>query len=203
MFGDTAISLITEARRSQALDTLLSYNDETVRNVVREIRSLDTDMQVAVTESLEEDPDAEPSRGVMCEMHIYNSSIQHNKRCLLAYLASRIDRLKDNYWASNGALPHVLNDPEIRQKLSPHEVDFLRQYNALIMDYRSDVLDVLDVAAGLTNPPKDLYVEVRVIRECGTIQTELGTVDFKRGQRFMIRRSDIEHLIVQGYLEIV
>ncbi|KAF8323517.1 putative PSF1-part of GINS, replication multi protein complex [Cantharellus anzutake] len=202
MFGDAAMSLIIEARRSQALDTLLNYNDETVRNVVREIRSLDADMQAAITESMEKDPDAEPSKGVMCEMHIYNSSVQHNKRCLLSYLASRIDRLKDSFWASNGALPHLLNDPEIRHKISPHEVDFLRQYNALIMDYRSDVLDVLDVAASLTNPPKDLYVEVRVLRECGTIQTEVGSIDFKRGQRFMVRRSDVEHLIVQGYLEM-
>jgi GINS complex subunit 1 len=43
----------------------------------------------------------------------------------------------------------------------------------------------------------------RVIKDCGTIQTELGPIDFQRGQRFMVRRSDIEQLITQGFLEIV
>jgi GINS complex subunit 1 len=46
-------------------------------------------------------------------------------------------------------------------------------------------------------------VLVHVIRDCGIIQTELGTIDFQKGQRFMVRRADIEHLIVQGYLEEV
>jgi len=41
------------------------------------------------------------------------------------------------------------------------------------------------------------------VRDCGVIETELGTIDFRKGQRFMVRRADIEHLIVQGYLEEV
>ncbi|KAF9511364.1 hypothetical protein BS47DRAFT_1181513 [Hydnum rufescens UP504] len=203
MFGDAATGLINEARHSKALDTLISYNDEMVRNVVREIRTLDADMETAFKENTDDIPDSPPSANVMCEINVYHASAHRNKRCLLAYLSYRIDRLKDSYWASGGALPHVLNDQDLRQKMSPHEVDFLRQYNALIMDYRSDVLDVLDVAGGLLSPPKDLYVQVRVVRDCGTIHTELGTIDFQKGQRFMIRRSDVEHLIVQGYLEPV
>jgi GINS complex subunit 1 len=203
MFGDAAMGLINEARHSKALDTLIGYNDEMVRNVVREIRTLDADMETAFKENTDNIPDSPPSANVMCEINVYHASAHRNKRCLLAYLSYRIDRLKDSYWASGGALPHVLNDQDLRQKMSPYEVDFLRQYNALIMDYRSDVLDVLDVAGGLLSPPKDLYVQVRVVRDCGTIHTELGTIDFQKGQRFMIRRSDVEHLIVQGYLEPV
>ena len=53
------------------------------------------------------------------------------------------------------------------------------------------------------NPPKDLHVAVRVARECGVIQTEVGAIDFKKGHRYHVRRSDVEHLIVQGFLEEV
>lgn len=200
MFGDAATALITDARRSKGMNTLLKYNDEMVRNIVREMRSLETDLDAAVQENIEEE---EPPPSVVTEIRIYHTAAQHDKRCLLAYLADRVDRLKATYWASGGALPFVLNDTNMRQNMSPQEVDFLRAYNTLIMDYRSDVLDVLDVAASLKSPPKDLNVEVHVIRDCGTIHTEQGSIDFRKGRRFMVRRADVEHLIVQGYLEEV
>lgn len=199
MFGDAATALITDARRSKGMNALLKYNDEMVRSIVREMRSLETDLDAAVQENI----DHEPPPGVVTEVQIYHTAAQHDKRCLLSYLADRTDRLKSTYWASGGALPFVLNDANMRQNMSPQEVDFLRGYNALIMDYRSDVLDVLDVAASLKSPPKDLNVEVHVIRDCGTIHTEQGSIDFRKGRRFMVRRADIEHLIVQGYLEEV
>ena len=44
---------------------------------------------------------------------------------------------------------------------------------------------------------------VRVVRSCGTVATELGTIEFKMGERYLVRKIDVEHLIVQGYLEIV
>lgn len=54
----------------------------------------------------------------------------------------------------------------------------------------------VDITASIEKPPKDLHVLVWMKRDCGTIQTELGGIDFKKGQRFMVRRADIEHLIV-------
>jgi GINS complex subunit 1 len=200
MVGEAAMALIADARRSKSMGNLLKYDDETIRNVVREMRSLETDMDAAVQENIDQD---EPPPSVVAEIRIYHTATQHNKRCLLAYLANRVDMLKDAYWTSGGALPHVLSDPDARQKMSPQEVDFLRAYNGLIMEYRSDVLDVLDVAASLRSPPKDLNVEVHVVKDCGTIHTEQGTIDFRKGRRFMVRRPDVEHLIVQGYLEEV
>jgi GINS complex subunit 1 len=107
------------------------------------------------------------------------------------------------YWAVGGALPHILNDPDLRSKLSPHEVDYLRSYHASAMDFRGEFSNELDIMASITVPPKELHVSVKVVKDCGVIQTELGMIDFKKGQRFMVRRADIEHLIVQGYLEEV
>jgi len=198
-FGDLAIQLVTESRRSTLTDTLLKYNDNLIRQIIREQRDLEKLIQSLIA-----------SDAVSPSLLIYQTAIVRNKRCLLAYHMHRMDRLRDMYWASGCALPHILSNASLRSKLSPHEVDFLRQYNTSTMAFRASFLsdiqegDVdVDITASVEKPPKDLHALVWVKRDCGTIQTELGAIDFKKGQRFMVRRADIEHLIVQGYLEEV
>jgi GINS complex subunit 1 len=197
-FCDLATQLVTESRRSTASDTLFKYNDPLVRQIIREQRQLEAFIQSTV---MADTP--ETFTGELPALLIYQTAILRNKRCLLAYHTHRIERLKDMYWAVGGALPHLLSSADIRSKLSPLEVDFLKKYNSQVMDFRSEFSDELDIMAGITEPPKDLNVLVKVIRDCGVIQTELGSIDFRKGQRFMVRRADIEHLIVQGYLEEV
>ena len=193
-YGELATQLIIESRRSTQTDTLLKYNDPMVRSIIREQRDLEK--AIATLDLLDGRPPPPP-------LLIIQTAINRSKRCLLAYHSHRVDRLRDMYWAVGGALPHILSNQDIRSKLSPHEVDYLRQYNSSVMEFRSEFSHELDITASITNPPKDLHVLVRVIRDCGVIQTELGSIDFQKGQRFMVRRADIEHLIVQGYLEEV
>lgn len=193
-YGELATQLIIESRRSTQTDTLLKYNDSMVRSIIREQRDLE---KAIATLNLQDGRPPPPPLLIM------QTAINRNKRCLLAYHSHRVDRLRDMYWAVGGALPHILTNQDIRSKLSPHEVDYLRQYNSSVMEFRSEFSHELDITASITNPPKDLHVLVRVIRDCGVIQTELGSIDFQKGQRFMVRRADIEHLIVQGYLEEV
>ncbi|KAF8625341.1 hypothetical protein AX17_006883 [Amanita inopinata Kibby_2008] len=192
-YCELATQLVQESKRSSQTDTLFKYNDTLVRSIIREQRDLE---KAALTLASKPGP-PQPS------LLIIQTAILRNKRCLLAYHMHRVDRLRDMYWAVGGALPHLLSNQELRSKLSPHEVDYLRQYNSSVMEFRSEFSQELDIMAGITNPPKDIHVLVKVIKDCGIIQTELGSIDFKRGQRFMVRRADIEHLIVQGYLEEV
>lgn len=79
----------------------------------------------------------------------------------------------------------------------------MRQYNASLMDYRGEFTYELDIMSGIEKPPKEIHVRVRVVRECGVVQTENGSIDFRRGERYVVRKSDVENLIVQGYLEEV
>ena len=192
-YGDLATQLLMESRRSTQTDTLLKYNDPLVRSIIREQRDLERDINALTLDGRLPPP----------SMLIIQTAINRNKRCLLAYHSHRVDRLRDMYWTVGGALPHLLSNPDIRSRLSPHEVDYLRQYNSSVMEFRSEFSHELDITASITKPPKDLHVMVRVVRDCGVIQTELGSIDFQKGQRFMVRRADIEHLIVQGYLEEV
>jgi GINS complex subunit 1 len=199
-YGDLATQLVQESRRSTLTDTLLKYNDTIVRTVIREQRNLEDLINSAIAAQADS---AALTTTDAPALLLYQTAILRNKRCLLAYHAHRLDRLKDMYWALGGALPALLADNELRSRMSPHEVDFLREYNASIMDFRGDFSAELDIAASITHPPRDLHALVRVVRDCGVIETELGTIDFRKGQRFMVRRADIEHLIVQGYLEEV
>ncbi|KIL58357.1 hypothetical protein M378DRAFT_170715 [Amanita muscaria Koide BX008] len=192
-YGELATQLVLESKRSSQTDTLFKYNDTLVRSIIREQR----DLEKAALELVQQPGPPPPS------LLIVQTAILRNKRCLLAYHTHRVDCLRDMYWAVGGALPHLLSNQDLRSKLSPHEVDYLRQYNSCVMEFRSEFSQELDIMASITQPPKDIHVLVKVVKDCGVIQTELGTIDFKKGQRFMVRRADIEHLIVQGYLEEV
>jgi GINS complex subunit 1 len=202
-FGDLATQLVQESRRSTLADTLLKYNDVLVRTVIREQRHLEDLIDRAIAAQTANGAADAAFTGDAPALLLYQTAVLRNKRCLLAYHAHRLERLKDQYWALGGALPALLADGELRARMSPHEVDFLREYNASVMDFRGDFAAELDVAAAITHPPRDLHALVRVVRDCGVIETELGSIDFRKGQRFMVRRADIEHLIVQGYLEEV
>ncbi|PCH41972.1 hypothetical protein WOLCODRAFT_72510 [Wolfiporia cocos MD-104 SS10] len=228
-FGDLATQLLMDSRRSTATETLLKYNDVLVRAVVREQRHLEALLQAALPPP---DADQDTPDAILPTVLLYQTAINRNKRCLLAYHAHRIERLKDLYWQVGGALPLLLSMPaatssnsasdganDVRAKLSPHEVDFLRSYNASLLAFRSSLsptsygadgnggehtlTEDVDLLAPITRPPKDLHVLVRVARDCGVVHTEQGAIDFRRGHRFLVRRADVEHLIVQGFLEEV
>lgn len=194
-YCELATQLILESKRSSQTDTLFKYNDPLVRSIIREQR----DLEKAALELVHQQQQQQPPPALL----IIQTAILRNKRCLLAYHMHRVDRLRDMYWAVGGALPHLLSNQDLRGKLSPHEVDFLRQYNSSVMEFRSEFSQELDIMASITHPPKDIHVLVKVVKDCGVIQTELGSIDFKKGQRFLVRRADIDHLIVQGYLEQV
>ncbi|EJF66521.1 hypothetical protein DICSQDRAFT_151004 [Dichomitus squalens LYAD-421 SS1] len=228
-YGDLATQLLTESRRSTATNTLLKYNDVLVRSIIREQRDLEAAIEAALAHSAAPAPD----NAYMPTVLLYQTAILRNKRCLLAYHHHRVEFLKDLYWSVGGALPLLLSlapapapaaadasaggaasaaPQDIRSKLSPHEVDFLRSYAASLLTLRTEAFssasgagagltEDVDLLAPISYPPKDLQVHVRVVRDCGIVHTELGAIDFKRGHRFLVRRSDIEHLIVQGYLE--
>jgi GINS complex subunit 1 len=134
---------------------------------------------------------------------VQHLSARRNKRCLLAYLATRVGGVKERFWDSGGSLAY-LNEGDIRSNLSPQELDFLRGYNNLILDYKTDFLDVLDLTAGIDRPPGEYMVDVRVIKDAGEVILEGGErIDFRKGERFRLARSQVERLIIQGFLEEV
>ena len=216
MYGDLALQLVTASHRSTLTNTpqlpLPKYALPLILSVCLETRQLGNAITAAAEKhgqvSLSQD------RGLVCALTVQHLAARRNKRCLLAYLQTRLGGIKERWWDAGGGLAYLLspnmpsgsNDdtPDLRSALSPQELDFLRGYNNLMLDYKSDFLDVLDLTAGIDNPPGELMVDVRVVRDAGEVILEGGErVDFRKGERFRLERSQVERLIVQGYLEEV
>lgn len=218
MYGDLALQLITGSHRSTLATTpqlpLPKYALPLILSICLETRQLGTSITTAAEThgqvSLSQD------RALVCNLTVQHLAARRNKRCLLAYLQNRVGGIKERWWDAGGGLAYLLSPasnasvnpdsdaPDLRSALSPQELDFLRGYNNLLLDYKSDFLDVLDLTAGIDRPPGELMVDVRVIKDAGEVVLEGGErVDFRKGERFRLARSAIERLIVQGFLEEV
>ena len=58
--------------------------------------------------------------------------------------------------------------------LSPDEEEYVRRYGDLLAAYKGQWTDI-DLTGSL-EPPRDLFVDVRVLKDAGEIQTEYGYV---------------------------
>ncbi|KAJ2237208.1 DNA replication protein psf1 [Coemansia sp. RSA 1722] len=138
---------------------------------------------------------------------LYLVTLNRNKRCLLAYHHKRMEFVRSLLWSLH--LAPSLVPPQLSLRLSPEEQNYVREYAKLNSAYRDAVEsqlcpeDSLDWTANGELPPRDLFIEVRVIKDCGEIVTENGVVNLQAGSQHYLHRSDIEHLITIGYLEHV
>ncbi|ORY35825.1 hypothetical protein BCR39DRAFT_35325 [Naematelia encephala] len=210
MYGDLGLQLVTASHRSTLSTTpqlpLPKYALPLILSICLETRQLGTSITSAAEQhgqvSLSQD------RGLVCGLTVQHLAARRNKRCLLAYLSTRVGGIKERWWDAGGGLAFLLGTgdevEDLRGALSPQELDFLRGYNNLLLDYKSDFLDVLDLTAGIDRPPGELMVDVRVVRDAGEVVLEGGErVEFRKGERFRLPKSQVERLIVQGYLEEV
>jgi GINS complex subunit 1 len=127
------------------------------------------------------DPSAD--QATACTLLVNHLSMRRNKRCLLAYHRTRTDKLEELVW--NGADPLDLAGPQAgaangaaaadagpSNSLSPQEEDYFRQYGDLLAAYKGQWTDI-DLTGSL-EPPRDLFIDVRVLKDAGEIQTEYG-----------------------------
>ncbi len=216
-YNDTLVRQV--AREARQLGAAIDA-DTAVVHAARERALLGDDPAASSGADGEPSQAPEADEATVCRLTVHHLALLRNKRCLLAYHAQRVDALRALYWGAGGALAHLLSAPassaaptssagadsaptSTRDALAPSEVALLRAYAALQLDTKSAYLDVLDLAADISAPPGELYADVRVLRDCGTVYTEMGQVTFRRGQRYMVRRADVERLITQGFLEEV
>mmetsp|Transcript_25304 Transcript_25304/g.31181 ORF Transcript_25304/g.31181 Transcript_25304/m.31181 type:complete len:219 (-) Transcript_25304:107-763(-) len=208
-YGQRGKDLLLDLKRS---DWLPAYNDEGVRGTLSEI-SLHfdelSDQAKAASRAAQAAAKASESSNTQIKMPmqsrpamvLHEAAIQRNKRCLLAYHAYRIEKLKGLRWDTSAALP-----PHVRSLLSEAEIDFYTQYDKLIARFNSSLGErnngVLDLNSFMQPPEEDL-VEVRVVQSgLGTIVTDqFGEVSLELGTTHFLSRGDVEHLIRQGALQ--
>lgn len=198
MYGDLAMKLIADSKRTIGLDHLPPYQSELVRAVTREINALEVDQQARLNEvggaaNFVHSQHPEAAVGIL----VQHLAKQRNKRCLMAYHRLRTDRIDDLCWSEQLNI-HGKSEKDT-DSLGPDEMEYARRYNELLAAYKGQWTDV-DLTGSL-EPPKDLYIDVRVLKDAGEIQTEYGTITLTKNSSFFVRSSDVERLIRQGYLQ--
>ena len=171
------------AKRTQNLTHLPPYQTETIRAVTREVRDLEKDVK-CILEPFEGQFNPSSDLPTACALLVNHLSIRRNKRCLLAYHRVRADKLEEMCWDGKDVLEvHQSKQPSMNQEglsapsndessLSPEEEEYFRQYSDMLAAYKGQWTDI-DLTGSL-EPPKDLFIDVRVLKDAGEVQTEYG-----------------------------
>lgn len=201
MYGEQANKLIVDAKRAQNLDKIPLYQQNTVRSVVNETRDLQKEADILTQEaqrdSLSESQNSFLPSGTdkvkQCQLFVTHLCMRRNKRCLLAYQRQRAQQIDNLVWAN------VEIERGVMENLSQHEQEYLNRYNELVSEFKGSLSDV-DLGGSL-EPPKGVFIDVRVLKDAGEIQTEYGVFNLTKDSQFFVRQADVERLIQQGYLK--
>ncbi|KAH7080476.1 DNA replication complex GINS protein PSF1 [Paraphoma chrysanthemicola] len=207
MYGETANKLVQNAKRIQSLPHLPPYASDLSRTIIREVRDLDRDVSsILAPYGSSFNPSADPSTA--CALLVNHLCMRRNKRCLLAYHRVRAEKLEGYCWDGVDVLEQSgsgkegeggMGGKKEESSLSPEEEEYVRQYSDLLAAYKGQWTDI-DLTGSL-EPPRDLFIDVRVLKDAGEIQTEYGSITLTKNSQFYVRQGDVERLIAQGYLQ--
>ncbi|KAK7204574.1 DNA replication complex GINS protein psf1 [Myxozyma melibiosi] len=215
MYGDLAMKLAQDARRVQTLESLPAYQVDLVASIVREIRDLNRDFNILLKK---QGPDYDPRRHgeASCALFILQLCVQRNKRSLLAYHRLRAKRIEELAWAgvdaasageensgsgnanSSSGAGGTRGSTSLTAGWHPDEDEYFRGFSDVLAELKGEWTDI-DLV-GPMDPPRDLFIDVRVLKDAGDIQTEYGMISLTRNSQFYVRQADVERLIQQGYL---
>lgn len=152
--------------------------------MTREVRDLDRDV-ARLLDPFEGafNPSADPATA--CSLLVDHLCMRRNKRCLLAYHRVRTEKLEELCWTGVDVLEQQQPSESSEERgpvlgtgghssLSPEEEEYFRQYGDMLAAYKGQWTDI-DLT-GTLEPPKDLFIDVRVLKDAGEIQTEYGYV---------------------------
>ena len=154
MYGEKGFELVKEAARSSF--NMPPFNEDVVRQCLEETRALWEANRAEV----------EGSGAISPGVTLRHAAIERNKRCLLAYLHNRVERMRAMRWQFGSVLPE-----EVKLGLCEPEMEFFSKYNKTLASYMRSV--GTDLTTDMA-PPKSLYVEVRVRQDHGEIETPEG-----------------------------
>ena len=108
-------------------------------------------------------------------------------------------------WESGKHIPDHLLD-----KMSESEVRYFKDYLENLDNYNKQISTMFGTQSNhidLTvdfNPPKDLFIEVRVNKDYGTVTLpESGEVKLQKNSTHLLRRSEVDNLIKRGIMSEV
>ncbi|CAF0852723.1 unnamed protein product [Rotaria sordida] len=200
MLAAKAHELIKELDRSR--DTILPpYNIETIRLCQLEANELFRqnyeDVQIVV-QATTDNTGTNTAPTLMPTISIRHAAIQRIKRCLLAYVYHRMNKIKSLRWSIGPVLPEY-----IRNNLSIDELEFFSNYNQTLSSYMRSIGNnhALDLTTFMI-PPKKLFAHIKCIQDYGPYETSDGTIiQLTFNSEHYVLTSDAEHLIQRKIAE--
>ena len=177
---DPLTALQKQAQSCSPLE--LPFNSNAIKIVFEALGDLNLE------KSIYEDSD-QSERLCLIDLHI-----QRVKNISLEYIMKRLDSIY--YKMECNSMP--------KYKLAEHEQKLYESFRSSF-----NLLGRSLIGSGNFNtllpssPPKELFVHVRVIKDCGTIQTSSGLIKLNQNTSHYIRKSYIESLLEQGHLELI
>ena len=181
MYAEKTKKLVRELKTSKWLPP---YNMNLITEISNEIKALYTKLADSLQNNQE-------SLAVL-----QASFINRNKRGVLAYLNYRTNKLESLRVETGPRIPDHFSN-----QLSAEEIDYFRKYSALMQEYSRKVSKCIDITGDL-NPPKEIYIEVRVKEDVGDIILPVtGQITLKKNTVQLLRREDAATLVRQGLLQ--
>ncbi|ETE70170.1 DNA replication complex GINS protein PSF1 [Ophiophagus hannah] len=180
MFCEKATELVRELYRASD-GQLPAFNEDGIRQVLEEMKALYEQNQTDVNEAKSGHSE------LITTIKFRHCSLLRNRRCVVAYL-----------WEYGSVLPNA-----VRFHMSADEVLWFNQYKKSLATYMRSLGggDGLDLTQDI-KPPKNLYIEVRCLKDYGEFEIDDGTtILLKKNSQHFLPRWKCEQLIRQGILE--
>ena len=137
---------------------------------------------------------------IKAELHLRIARASKNKRCLLAYLSDRMNKIENLVWKLTGHLPE-----QIVTKLDEKDKKYYEEYNTLINKYSQTIgFSDMDLTKDYA-PPKNLYIEVRALENVNCTKKdgdEMKAITYEKNHTYSIKRNEIEHYLRVGKFAI-
>ncbi|XGW20179.1 hypothetical protein V3C99_003757 [Haemonchus contortus] len=192
--ADQALLLLTQMKRNP--DVMPPYNEEAMRACIAKMNELYSQNNECVTRLRSQGEQA--SKELEALMICRNEALKHIRRCCLAYIHARAERIRSYRWRLGGVLP-----ASVKNNLCEAEIEFFNEYCSSLAEFQAGIGENGVNLLLSTHPPKALYVQVRVLENYGEFETSDGNlVMLQVNSTHSLPRHDCEMLIRQGILEI-
>uniref|UniRef100_A0A1B0D174 DNA replication complex GINS protein PSF1 n=1 Tax=Phlebotomus papatasi TaxID=29031 RepID=A0A1B0D174_PHLPP len=167
MLGVKSLELVKDLSRNP--DSIPTFRDDTIREVLVETQEIfnanSRDARICSSTN---------NQQLLPILSFRHAALERNKRCMLAYLYNRLERIRNIRWETGPTIPE-----HIKTNLCEPEIQWFNGYNKLLAKYMKSVGDGqgIDLTCDM-EPPKSLYIEVRCLEDYGKFELEDGELGF-------------------------
>lgn len=199
IIGDHSIQLIKDIKRA-TLDSFPPYQEELIKNILMNMNRMSDEAKYII---LSNDVLSTTSPFISTLL-IFQSGIKRFRRCLLTYHYHRIGLILQYSKSPKSVEEYSRNDAGLsrNQNLTDVEKEFIEDYKDILEEYSYNFTE-LRMFRSLCTPPKELFVQIRVLQYCGTVHTEHGVISLKPHTMHYVRLSDVDHLVAKGLVLVV